>query len=159
MVEPTSTPLTRSAIRLPTITSNRPGVKVLPSTTLMLLRTLKAVGVTPRNVMLVGIFVPFLGRVVMTTTSHEARGLPSAPRATRGSTAIRLALPMSIHEVSSDIEPRWVTMALLSEPVELKAILKPRAMDRIVTNAATTKAIPKMASRVTFQRERRLRTL
>ena len=29
---------------------------------------------------------------------------------------------MSIHEVSSDMEPRWVTMALLSEPVELNAL-------------------------------------
>ncbi len=86
----------------------------------MLLRTLKAVGVTPRKVMLMGMLVPFLGRVVMTTTSQEASGLPSAPRATRGSTAMRLAWPMSIHEVSSDMEPRWVTMALLSEPVELK---------------------------------------
>ena len=125
----------------------------------MLLRTLNAVGVTPRKVTLVGMSVSFLGRVVMTTTSQEASGLPSAPRATRGSTAIRLALPMSIHEVSSDIEPRWVTMALLSEPVELSAMLKPRAMDRMVTNAATTRAMPKIASSVTFQRERRLRTL
>ena len=66
---------------------------------------------------------------------------------------------MSIHEVSSDMEPRWVTIALLSDPVELKAMLNPRAMDRMVTNAATTKAMPKMASKVTFQRERRLRTL
>ncbi len=57
------------------------------------------------------------------------------------------------------MEPRCVTMALLSEPVELKAMLKPRAMDRMVTKAATTSAIPKIASRVTFQRERRLRTL
>ena len=95
----------------------------------------------------------------MTTTSQEASGLPSAPRATRGSTEMRLACPMSIHEVSSDMEPRWVTMALLSEPVELRAMLKPRAMDRMVTKAATTRAMPKMASSVTFQRERRLRTL
>src|SRR5208283_2473225 len=135
------------------------GVNVLPKTILMLLRTLKALGDTPRKVTLAGKPVPFLGRVVMTTTSQEARDFPSAPRATRGSTEMRLALPMSIHEVSSDIEPRCVTMALLSEPVELKATLKPRAMDRMVTNAATTRAIPKMASSVTFQRARRLRTL
>ncbi len=57
------------------------------------------------------------------------------------------------------MEPRWVTMALRSDPVELKAMLNPRAIDRMVTNAATTSAMPKMASSVTFQRERRLRTL
>ena len=125
----------------------------------MPLRTLKALGVTPRKVMLVGRPLSFAGRAVITTTSHEASGLPSGPSATRGSTATRFALLMFIHELSSDMEPRWVTMALLSEPVELNAILNPRTMDRMVTNAATTSAIPKMASSVTFHRERRLRTL
>src|ERR1700743_2229536 len=50
-------------------------------------------------------------------------------------------------------------MALLSEPVELRAIWKPADIEAITTTAATTRAMPKMASSVTFQRARRLRRL
>ena len=58
----------------------------------------------------------------MMTISHEASGVPCASRAMRGSLRMVCTLPMLIHEVSSDSEPRCTTMALLSEPVELSAI-------------------------------------
>jgi len=85
--EPMSRPWTRFAILSPTITSYRPGVKLRPWTILIPLRTSKALGVTPRTLMLVG--SPFfLGFMVTTTSSGEASGWPSAPRATSSRTAI-----------------------------------------------------------------------
>ena len=66
---------------------------------------------------------------------------------------------MVIHEVSSDMEPRWVTMPFSGEPVERSAMRKPFSIASSVTKTATTSPMPKMASSVTFQRWRRLRTL
>ena len=125
----------------------------------MPVRTLKASGVTPRSVMLVGWLSVFLGLLAITTISHDASGVPLLSRAMRGSVMMVCALPMLIHDVSSDSEPRWVTMALLSEPVERSAAWKPADIDAITTTAATTSAMPKIASSVTFQRWPRLRML
>ena len=74
-----SSPVTRSAIFLPTITSYSPGVKLRPSTTLIPLRTLKAIGRHPAEGD-VGGWLPSVrfGRVVRTTTSHDAIGVPAA---------------------------------------------------------------------------------
>ena len=66
---------------------------------------------------------------------------------------------MFTHEVSSDVEPRWVTMALSGDPVERRAMRKPFSIANRVTKTATTSPMPTTASSVTFQRWRRLRTL
>jgi hypothetical protein len=50
-------------------------------------------------------------------------------------------------------------MALSTRPVDRSAIRKPVLMESRATNTATTRAIPKTASRVTFQRTTRLRML
>src|SRR6516162_162681 len=95
----------------------------------------------------------------MITISHEASGAPLLSRAIRGSVMMVWATPMSIHDVSSDSEPRWVTMALLFVPGARSAAWNPAAIEAITTTAATTSAMPKMARSVTFHRCRRLRTL
>ncbi len=69
------------------------------------------------------------------------------------------ASPMLIHEVSSDMEPRCVTMPFSGEPVERSAMRKPVSIASSATKTATTSPMPKMASSVTFQRWRRLRRL
>ncbi len=86
-------------------------------------------------------------------------GLPSALRATRGSTITTFASPMFIHDVSSDMDPRWVMMPFCGEPVERSAVRKPVSIESSVTKTATTRPMPKIASSVTFQRWRRLRML
>ena len=70
--------------------SSRPGVKLRPWVIWMPPRTSKPRGVTPRMVTLVGVPSASLGSASTITSSGEASGWPSAPRATRESTAIRL---------------------------------------------------------------------
>src|ERR1017187_10016759 len=150
MVDPISSPVTRSAIFLPTITSYNPGVKLRPWTTLIPLRTLKAIGDTPRNVTLAGCPSVRLGRVVRMTTSHDASGPPALSRATRGSTMTTLASSIRIHDVNSDIDPRCVTMPFNGDPVDRSEMRKPASIDNRATNTASS---------VTFQRCPKLRTL
>ncbi len=95
------------------------------------------------------------GRFATTTISPEARGWPSAPLAMRSSTARRLARPRSMPEPSSDWEPFWSTIALSVRPVARSAMRKPLDIAARNTNTVTTRAMPKMASRVTCQRIRR----
>ncbi len=85
MVSPMFSPVTRSAIFLPTMTSYRPGVKLRPSTIFTLLRTLKTMGGTPRMVMLAGWPSLRRGLLARMTTSHEAMAFPALSRATCGS--------------------------------------------------------------------------
>ena len=85
--EPMSRPWMRCAILSPTMTSYRPGLKARPWTIWIPLRTSKARGVTPRTEMLVG-SPSFFGFMVTTTSSGEARGWPSAPRAISSRTTI-----------------------------------------------------------------------
>ncbi len=98
-------------------------------------------------------------RLMTMTQSQEARGWPSAPRATRSSTMIMLRASRGTPEVSSEPEPRWTMMALSGRPVDLRAVLKPSDIDMSTAKTATTRAIPLTASRVTCQRTRTLRTL
>ncbi len=122
-------------------------------------RTSKARARTPRTLTLTSAPSALRFKPATTRISGEARGWPSAPRATRGSTAIRLAFARLMPEVSSDCEPFWTTMALSARPVARSARRKPLDIDIRNTNTVTTSATPPTASSVTCQRERRLRTL
>ena len=61
--------------------------------------------------------------------------------------------------MSSDADPRWTIIALSALPVVRSAIANPSDIDISTVKTATTSAIPEMASRVTCQRLRTLRTL
>ncbi len=122
-------------------------------------RTSKASGVTPRKVTLAGWPSVARGRPITTTSSQEASGWPSGPRATRSSTAIMLRSARGTEEVSSEPDPRCTTIALSGRPVDLRAARKPSDIDISTVKTATTSAMPDTASRVTCQRTRTLRTL
>ena len=49
---------------------------------------------------------------------------------------------MATHEVSSEVEPRWVTMAFSGDPVERNAMRKPFSIASRVTKTATTSPMP-----------------
>ncbi len=91
--------------------------------------------------------------------SGDAIGRPCGSRFTRESTMIMLALSRLMPELSSEPEPRCVTMALSAEPVAASALLKPLAMAVSAISTPTTREMPASASSVTFQRTMTLRTL
>ena len=99
------------------------------------------------------------GRPITITRSQEASGWPSASRATRSSTRIVLRCSSGTPEVSSEPEPRWTMIALSVRPVERSAVWKPSDIAISTANTATTSAMPTIASSVTCQRTRTLRTL
>ncbi len=91
-----------------------------PATILTPWRTWKAIGETPRTVTLTS--PPLLrGRVATTRISGDARGRPCESRATRESTMMVLALSRDMPDISSAVEPRWVTIAFCGEPVARSA--------------------------------------
>ena len=144
---------------LPTITSSRPGLKATPSTMSMPPRTSKLWGGTARSVTLVGCPSLSLGSAITTTHSQDASGLPSAARATRSSTTIMLRWSSDTPEVSSEAEPRWTMIALSGGRSTRSASAKPSDIESSTVNTATTSAMPPIASSVTCQRTRTLRTL
>ena len=75
-VSPTFVFTKRWAIRRATITSFRPGLNIRPSTILMYGRSSKAIGVTPRTVMLAPLGLSFFGNLKMITSSGEIFGSP-----------------------------------------------------------------------------------
>ena len=85
-----------------------------PSMILMFWRTLNAIGETPRTVTLTSVPSPRLGSAATTFISGDAIGVPCSSRLTRESTMMMLALSREKPELSSDPEPRCVTMALSS---------------------------------------------
>ena len=149
----------RPAIFLPTITSSSPGWKFRPSTTLMPPRTSKAAGMTARNVTFVGPPWLTLGKLITTTQSHAAMGVPSARLAMRSSATIMLRTSMPTPEVSSEADPRCTMIALSSRPVERSAAWKPADIESRMAKTATTSEIPEIASSVTCQRTRTFRML
>ena len=72
---------------------------------------------------------------------------------------IMLALSREKPELSSDPDPRCVTIALSAVPVAFSALRKPLAIAVSAISTATTSEMPASASSVTFQRTRTLRTL
>ena len=72
---------------------------------------------------------------------------------------IMLTLLRLMPELSSEPDPRWVTIAFSDEPVTASARLKPLAMAVRAMSTATTSEMPPSASRVTFHRTMTLRTL
>ena len=91
--------------------------------------------------------------------SGDAIGRPWPSRATRSSTMIMAALSRLNPEVSSEVVPRWMTMALSVSPVDRSAARKPFDIATSTSITATTSAMPPTASSVTFQRTMRFLTL
>ena len=72
---------------------------------------------------------PSLRRMLATTTSSgENSARPFASFMTRGSSLSTCALSRVMFELSSEFEPRCVTMALIGEPVALSAARNPFAI-------------------------------
>ena len=134
-------------------------MKLRPRTISIPPRTANAIGETPRIVTLVGCPSLRRGLLLTTTISGEASGRPSAPRATRESTTIRLRWSSGTHEVSSLADPRCTTIAFCGMPVERRARRTPATIASSTTSTATTRLMPRTARNVTCQRSRRLRRL
>jgi hypothetical protein len=71
---------------------------------------------------------------------------------TRGSSLSTCALSRVMLELSSEYEPRCVTMALSGEPVALSATRNPFAIAMRTISTAMTSAIPPTASSVSLRR-------
>src|SRR5262245_38368918 len=155
---PTCRPKSEDAFS-PTMTSGRPGRNRRPERRRMPPRTSNADGATPRRVTLMRL--PSAARLscATITISGDARGAPSAARATRESTSTRWAASRGMPDVSSDVAPFWTTIALSVRPVERSAVLNPAAIAESTTKTETTSAMPKIARRLMRQRTARLRTL
>ncbi len=148
----------RSKTRRPTITSFSPGWKFRPSVTVMPCRTLNAICETPRTVELTSL--PSLRRRFATATSSgEASARLFSSRATRASSVKARTPSRPIADVSSEFEPRCVTMAFAVDPVALSATRKPFAMEMSTMSTAITSAMAPTASAVILRRTYRLRML
>ena len=134
-------------------------MKLRPSTIFTFCRTANAIGETPRTVTLTSVPSPRFGRAATTFISGDAIGRPCASRLTRESTMMMLALSREKPELSSDPDPRCVTIAFSMVPVDFSALRKPLAIAVSAISTATTSEIPPSANSVTFQRTSTLRTL
>ena len=126
----------------PTLISRVPGVKRRPSTNVSVSRTSNARGPTPRTGTFAGWLSDWRGSAMMTTSSGEVSGRPPASRATCGrlSTIGRSARRTAL--TVSAVAPLRRTIALPGEPLATSVARKPCAMASVITNTATTMAIP-----------------
>ena len=160
MVSPMFSPFTRSEIFLPTMTSNSPGVNMRPSTSLMSVAHLERLGVTPRKRDVGRLVVGLLG---LAGDDHDfARRQRCAAAVARdarvGHDGLRVADvdPRGQLRHASRAASRWRCCRAGGAQRHAGS---PADIDAITTTAATTSAMPKMASSVTFQRWPRLRML
>src|SRR5580692_676597 len=142
----------------PTIISNNPGRGPRPLLMVSSGRSLNEAGVTPRIPILVN-SPSGLGSATTATSSGDTRGVPSPPRAIRGSFATQSPAALLNEDPSSDIAPFSSTMAFSGLPLARRARRNPLAIESNPTKTATTNPIPVMASKLDFQRTTTLRRL
>ena len=136
----------------PTMTSYSPGVNIRPSVRCTFDLTANAIErhAADDDVDVVAVL---LARACWRRPRFRARpaaALRVARDADRRSTSM-LALSRLKPEVSSELEPRCITMALSGEPVALSATRKPFAIAARTSSTAMTSAMPPTASSVTFR--------
>jgi hypothetical protein len=125
------------------MSSLRPGVKLRPATMCSCGRSMKAVGSTPRTVMLAPLRTSSLRtNSAITMSSADARGLPSAPAAIPGSCLMRSVESRSKAEFSSASEPPRRISAASLRPVAFRVLSKPVAIASSAVKTATTPASP-----------------
>ncbi len=78
----------------------------------------------------------------MTTSSGDSRARPSAPRATCGIASSSGTCDFSTALTFSEVADFRITMAFCGEPLETSVELKPCAIASVITNTATTIAMP-----------------
>src|SRR5262245_55006662 len=108
----------------------------------MLSRTSKAFGPTPRSGTFAGLLSVLRGSEMMTTSSGESSACPSARRATCGIASSSGISCFSTALTFSDVAPFRITIAFCGDPLATSVELKPCAIDSVITNTATTIAMP-----------------
>ena len=139
---PSVSPLKRTVACLPTLISRVPGVKRRPSTKVSVLRISNASGPTPRTGTLAGWLSDDRGSAMMTTSSGDASGWPSLPRATCGIASISGSWRAQHRAHRLGGRALAQQDGVLVRAAGDERAVKPCAIAIVITKTATTIAMP-----------------
>src|SRR5262245_19375273 len=143
----------------PAIISRAPHLNILPAIIRTCGLSCNAASSTPRTVTLLMPSDPILGRFMMTTTSLELMGRPSADRATCGMLVTIPAASRSMMLMISLAAAVHTTVTLSSEPVDFSVCCTPLAIIRTAVKTNTTRAMPRTKYTVVRRRDEELRKI